>query len=71
MCDIMPVHLECALDKKPAYSKYDYRIKDMVNNRNSYFQKTMRTNYKDIKVAVPCDRNEGFPQLIKTPNIVM
>ena len=70
MRDMMSVLLEGALDEELdeelGYSKYDYRNKDTENSRNGHSQKTMRTSYGDMDIAIPRDRNGEYrPQLIK------
>ena len=70
MRDMMSVLLEGALDEELdeelGYSKYDYRNKDTESSRNGHSQKTMRTSYGDMDIAIPRDRNGEYqPQLIK------
>ena len=66
---MMSVLLEGALDdelnKELRYSKYDYRNKETDNSRNGHSQKTMRTSYVDMDIAIPRDRKGEYePQLI-------
>lgn len=70
MRDMMSVILEGALDgelnEELGYSKYDYHNKDTDNSRNGYSKKTMHTDYGDMEINIPRDRNGEFePQLIK------
>lgn len=70
MLDMMSVILEGALDgelnEKLGYSKYDYHNKDTDNSRNGHSKKTMHTDYGDMEINIPRDRNGEFePQLIK------
>lgn len=70
MHDMMSVLLEGALDEelneKLGYSKYDYRNKETDNSRNGHSRKTMHTDYGDMDVAIPRDRNGDYElQLIK------
>lgn len=64
--DILENGLEAELDEELGYSEYDYRNKDIHNNRNGYSSKTMKTSFVDMEIAVPRDRNGEFdPQLLK------
>lgn len=70
MRDMMSVLLEGVLDEELdeelGYSKYDYRNKDTDNSRNGHSRKTMHTNYGDMDLAIPRDRNGEYePQLVK------
>lgn len=70
MRDMMSVILEGALDgelnEELGYSKYDYHNKDTDNSRNGHSKKTMHTDYGDMEINIPRDRNGEFePQLIK------
>ena len=69
MRDMMSVLLEGALDEELneelGYSKYDYRNKETDNSRNGHSEKTMRTSYGDMDIAIPRDRKGVYePQLI-------
>lgn len=58
--------LEAELDEELGYSKYDYRNKQTDNSRNGYSEKTMKTSFGEIDIAVPRDRKGNFePQLVK------
>lgn len=58
--------LDAELDDELGYSKYDYRNKDTHNSRNGRSNKTLRTNFGDVEVAVPRDRKGEFePQMLK------
>ena len=66
---MMSVLLEGALDEELneelGYSKYDYRNKETDNSRNGHSEKTMRTSYGDMDIAIPRDRKGVYePQLI-------
>ena len=61
--------LEAELDEELGYSKYDYRNKQTDNSRNGYSEKTMKTSFGEIDIAVPRDRKGNFePQLKATDN---
>ena len=54
------------LNDELGYSKYYYRNKETDNSRNGHFHKTMHTDYGDMNVAIPRNRNGYYePQLIK------
>ncbi|BAK98419.1 putative transposase for insertion sequence element [Oscillibacter valericigenes Sjm18-20] len=58
--------LDAELDDELGYSKYDYKNKWTDNSRNGHSNKTLRTSFGDVKVAVPRNRNGEFePQLLK------
>lgn len=66
MSIIMEGALDEELNEKLGYSKYDYRNKEIDNNRNGHSSKTMHTSYGDMDIAIPRDRNGEYePQLIK------
>ena len=58
--------LETELDDELGYSRYDYRNKNTENSRNVHSNKTLRTSFGDVEVAVPRDRKGEFePHLLK------
>jgi len=58
--------LEAELEDELGYSKYDYRNKNTDNSRNGYSEKTMKSSFGEMDIAVPRDRKGKFePQLIK------
>ena len=58
--------LESELEDDIEYGKYDYGNKKTENSRNGYRPKTLRSEYGDIDIGVPRDRNGEFePQVIK------
>ena len=58
--------LEAELEDELGYSKYDYRNKNTDNSRNGYSEKTMKSSFGEMDIAVPRDRKGEFePQLIK------
>lgn len=70
MRDMISVIMEGVLDEELneelGYSKYDYRNKETDNSRNGHSSKTMHTNYGDMEIAIPRDRNGEYePCLIK------
>jgi putative transposase len=64
--------LEAELDEELGYSKYDYRNKQTDNSRNGYSEKTMKTSFGDMDIAVPRDRKGEFdPQIIKKQQTIL
>jgi transposase-like protein len=58
--------LEGELESELGYSKYDYRNKDTDNSRNGHSEKTVRSSFGEMELAVPRDRKGEFePQLVK------
>jgi len=58
--------LEAELEEELGYSKYDYRNKQTDNSRNGHSEKTLRTSFGDMEIAIPRDRKSDFePQIIK------
>ena len=66
MREMMSAILEGALNGELGYSKYDYKNKETANSHNGYSIKTMHTNYGDMDLDIPKDRNGNYePQIIK------
>lgn len=66
IAEFMENGLDAELDDELGYSKYDYKNKDTDNSRNGHSNKTLRTSFGDVDVAVPRDRKGEFdPQLLK------
>lgn len=66
IAEFMENGLDAELDEELGYSKYDYRNKDTDNSRNGHSNKTLRTSFGDVEVAVPRDRKGKFePQVLK------
>ena len=58
--------LEGELDEELGYSKYDYKKRETDNYRNGYNNKTIKTSFGDMELAIPRDREGEFePQIIK------
>lgn len=66
--DIMQEMLEAELDHELGYSKYDYKNKDTDNSRNGSRPKTVRSDYGDIELDIPRDRNGEFEPIIVKKN---
>ncbi len=58
--------LEAELVPSLGYGKYGYRNKAMDNSRNGHSNKTLRTNFEDVEVAILQNyKGEFEPQPIK------
>ena len=60
IAEFMENGLDAELDDELGYSRYDYKNKNTDNSRNGHSSKTLRTNFGNIEVSVPQDRNEEF-----------
>lgn len=54
--------LQTELSEFLNYEKYDYSGYNSGNSRNGYYSRTINTEYGEIKVLVPRDRNGEFKQ---------
>lgn len=58
--------LNSELDDELGYEKYDVQNKETDNSRNGYSKKTVRSEYGEIELDIPRDRNGEFePQIVK------
>jgi len=63
--DILQELLEAELEASLGYEKNQKENADTDNKRNGYSQKTVKTQYGDIQLDIPRDRNAEFePQII-------
>jgi len=58
--DTLQEMLEAELDDDLGYTKHDDAGKQTENRRNGHFQKTVRSEYGDMELAVPRDRDGEF-----------
>ena len=66
MGDTVQEMLNSELDEELGYDKYDQSEKKTNNSRNGFSEKRMRSEYGDIHIKVPRDRNSEFePQIVK------
>jgi putative transposase len=64
--DLIQEMLEGELEHELGYSKYDYKNKETDNARNGKRKKTVRSNYGEIEIEVPRDRNNEYePTIVK------
>lgn len=60
--------LEAELVTTLGYAKYDVKNKQTTNSRNGYSKKTVRSEYGDIELKVPRDREGEFDPVIVKKN---
>jgi transposase-like protein len=60
--------LEGELETTPGYAKYDVKNKQTTNSRNGYSKKTVRSEYGDMELKVPRDREGEFDPVIVKKN---
>ena len=57
--------LEGEIEEDLGYSKYNYDEKNTQNSRNGYSPKKVRSEYGEVELNIPRDRNNEFkPQII-------
>lgn len=57
--------LEGEIEEELGYSKYNYEEKNTQNSRNGYMPKKVRSEYGEVELNIPRDRNNEFePQII-------
>jgi putative transposase len=64
--DTLKEMLEAELDHELGYSKYDYKSKETENSRNGYSKKKVKSDYGEIDLKIPRDREGEFePAVVK------
>jgi len=64
--DALQEMLEAELDHELGYSKYDYKNKATDNSRNGYSKKNLKTDYGELELQIPRDRESEFePAIVK------
>ncbi|MDD4550020.1 MAG: IS256 family transposase [Syntrophomonadaceae bacterium] len=64
--DTLQEMLEAEMDDELGYTKYDYKNKKSNNSRNGHSQKTVTSDYGDIELDIPRDRQAEFePKIVK------
>ena len=66
--EILEEMLEAELDQELGYSKYDYKNKKTENSRNGKRKKTVRTDYGEVEIDVPRDRENEFEPVVVKKN---
>lgn len=63
--ETIQIMLEGEIEEELGYSKYNYDEKNTQNTRNSYSPKKVRSEYGEVELNIPWDRNNEFePQII-------
>jgi transposase-like protein len=63
--DLIQEMLEAELETQLGYSKNDVKNKTTDNSRNGYNQKTIKSEFGEIPIQIPRDRNGEFePKII-------
>ncbi|MDK2587472.1 IS256 family transposase [Romboutsia sedimentorum] len=58
--------LEAELEDHLGYERYDNKNKGTTNSRNGYRSKNVKSDFRDVKLSIPRDRNGDFePRVIK------
>jgi transposase-like protein len=73
--EIFRYHVECAVNQLLKYElrefldydKYDRKGFNSGNSRNGYYERTLKTEYGDLSLKVPRDRNGEFENQTLTP----
>lgn len=64
--DTIQEMLEAELEDHLGYSRYDYKNKNTKNSRNGYRSKNVLSDFGEIKLSIPRDRNGEYePKVIK------
>lgn len=64
--DALQEMLEAEMDNSLGYSKYDFKNKETDNSRNGHSKKTVRSDYGELDLKVPRDRESDFePNIVK------
>lgn len=63
--DIIQEMLEAEIESKLGYSKDDRNAKNVDNSRNGYTSKTLKSEFGEVPIQVPRDRNGEFePKIV-------
>ena len=66
--DALQEMLEAELEVELGYSKGDKKNKQTDNRRNGYSQKTVKTQFGEMDVDIPSDRNGEFEPVVVPKN---
>ncbi|WP_156456282.1 IS256 family transposase, partial [Abyssisolibacter fermentans] len=66
--DALQEMLEAELEVELGYSKGDKKNKQTKNRRNGYTEKTVKTQYGELPLEVPRDRNGDFEPVVVPKN---
>ena len=62
--DALEEMLEAELEQELGYSKRDRKNKQTDNHRNGYTEKTVKTQFGEMKIDVPRDRDGEFEPIV-------
>lgn len=58
--------LEAELDDHLGYDRYDNKNKSIANSRNGYRQKKVKSDFGEVQISIPRDRNGDFePRVVR------
>lgn len=60
--------LEAELENELGYSRYNHKEKDTDNSRNGHSRKKVRSDYGDLDLQIPRDRNSEFDPVVVPKN---
>lgn len=60
--------LEAELENELGYSRYNYQEKDTDNSRNGHSRKKVRSDYGELDLQIPRDRNSEFDPVVVPKN---
>lgn len=64
--DALQEMLEAEMEGSLGYSKYDFKNKETDNSRNGHSKKTVKSDYGELDLKVPRDRESEFePNIVK------
>ncbi|QCX33447.1 IS256 family transposase [Caloramator sp. E03] len=66
--DVLEEMLQAELDTTLGYEKYDVKNKQTDNSRNGFSKKTIKTEFGEMEIDVPRDRNGEFEPKIVPKN---
>lgn len=66
--DVLQEMLEAELEAELGYAKGDKKNKQTANRRNGYTQKAVKTQYGEVPLEVPRDRNGEFEPMVIPKN---
>jgi putative transposase len=62
--DTLQEMLEAEMDDQLGYAKHDVKNKETKNSRNGYSKKTVTSEFGDVEIEIPRDRQGEFEPLI-------
>jgi putative transposase len=62
--DLIQEALEAEMEQELGYSKYDWSNKEIENSRNGHHKKTVRSEFGNVELEIPHDKNGDFEPVI-------